>query len=1063
MTPSSIENQKPQRQRKRVPISCLNCKKRKVKCDKVKPACGGCVRNGVAHLCEYLDPHWTQSESSNGFKEGSSEPAKAEVVPIETTETYKQLKLQNEKVINTQRKEIEDLKRQLSVVQQFSPKNHDSIPHNECTAITILGKLSTSTIKNRDYLEVINDPTFLVIPKKSTSNNYVDTYSWINLIKLDPQLTALWFKITNLQKIYHVYKMNLLKANSPSNVNQNNNNNNNNNNNSLTNKSVTTNPLSKKSPYRINEIDFTFSAGSPFKVDDQRCPVIECDFNFMTEDTITPSPHGSNSPYAIVKSIDKPKFSKSEEDQMAEHEIISEKGKSLLIRLQNIWDSTLNLVRGNEKLNYKQLYFLIDFYFNNQSYDIESRDLLSFYKVEIQSTIKKSGNEIALNLSNGGGGQKTDAELYVGLKMKGVYLSMLALIIEESLEILRSNVKLNLSDDISMKFNNLFPAEIIYIGVGSRSANMVFIVQEFVVNLLSPKASDEVAVPSLGIIACTITVLNREISEYKKYGASSDPKSGFSSLFTSLLKLLLDDESMIELWKDPELIAFRDDESRRKSKDLKIHLCYLWSDLVRIANLSAFNFVPLIKHSERLDKSLKLLYEKIEEADSVMHHLKYITSLNSEKYDELTISLHVHYLIARVSSALCHGISKVGDPKLTISNLDALIRQCSTWLVDLGLRKLRYIRRFEVDLILNYLRYFMKYIILLQAEETMDHEMVNTLIPDIFIKYLQYVDHIRKILLSESDSINTQYVLSAITEVITRLIQFVISFLIRLRNDDNVISQETILRIAVLKAPASINTKVISDYGVGLNDLINTHIVDVVDDTVALLFKGPLLDKEKASKLSKLWKFYLSFVTNSQKMGSINYAQIHANVPLFKGLQNDAKSCPVIKNDHHIISSEVDGYPRCPISHITTPMEDSPTPALKYPSINSDSSISPKQEIKKRRCPFDHTTMGGKSSLAPNYNPMESNIRGESVRKRPALAHKLSDSFTQSLTASPVPQIKRELSVMPPPQMPMSIPMPFDTQVFTDFDLDFLQNENLLEQINFPPGAELDHIEGFFQ
>lgn len=58
--------QKPKRQRNRVPVSCLACKKRKVKCDKGKPACGGCVRNGVGHLCQYINPPWIDNDASGG-------------------------------------------------------------------------------------------------------------------------------------------------------------------------------------------------------------------------------------------------------------------------------------------------------------------------------------------------------------------------------------------------------------------------------------------------------------------------------------------------------------------------------------------------------------------------------------------------------------------------------------------------------------------------------------------------------------------------------------------------------------------------------------------------------------------------------------------------------------------------------------------------------------------------------------------------------------------------------------------------------------------------------------
>ena len=50
----------------------------------------------------------------------------------------------------------------------------------------------------------------------------------------------------------------------------------------------------------------------------------------------------------------------------------------------------------------------------------------------------------------------------------------------------------------------------------------------------------------------------------------------------------------------------------------------------------------------------------------------------------LIIALHVHYLIASITSSFHYGILNIGIPKLTVSNLDSLIKQCSTWLQDSG-------------------------------------------------------------------------------------------------------------------------------------------------------------------------------------------------------------------------------------------------------------------------------------------------------------------------------------------------------------------------------------------
>lgn len=41
------------KKRHRIPASCLVCRKRKSKCDRVRPICGSCKRKSIAHLCYY--------------------------------------------------------------------------------------------------------------------------------------------------------------------------------------------------------------------------------------------------------------------------------------------------------------------------------------------------------------------------------------------------------------------------------------------------------------------------------------------------------------------------------------------------------------------------------------------------------------------------------------------------------------------------------------------------------------------------------------------------------------------------------------------------------------------------------------------------------------------------------------------------------------------------------------------------------------------------------------------------------------------------------------------------
>ena len=112
------------KRRKRAPLSCLQCKRRKVKCDKDRPACGGCVKNGVGHLCEFVDPPWLTGT--------------AEVVAEKTS--AKHHVEENNGVIERQRIEIDKLRREVNVLRQVYSSKLKSM-ESDSEQITVLQKL----------------------------------------------------------------------------------------------------------------------------------------------------------------------------------------------------------------------------------------------------------------------------------------------------------------------------------------------------------------------------------------------------------------------------------------------------------------------------------------------------------------------------------------------------------------------------------------------------------------------------------------------------------------------------------------------------------------------------------------------------------------------------------------------------------------------------------------------------------------------------------------------------------------------------------------------------------
>ena len=63
------KDKKSKRKRNRIPLSCTICRKRKVKCDKIRPHCNQCTKTGVAHLCHYMEQSWAEEAEKELSKE----------------------------------------------------------------------------------------------------------------------------------------------------------------------------------------------------------------------------------------------------------------------------------------------------------------------------------------------------------------------------------------------------------------------------------------------------------------------------------------------------------------------------------------------------------------------------------------------------------------------------------------------------------------------------------------------------------------------------------------------------------------------------------------------------------------------------------------------------------------------------------------------------------------------------------------------------------------------------------------------------------------------------------
>lgn len=63
----SGDPKEPAKKRHRMSVVCLNCKARKIKCDRKRPSCTNCIKCNVGDLCRYEPPHWVSKVPQNNL------------------------------------------------------------------------------------------------------------------------------------------------------------------------------------------------------------------------------------------------------------------------------------------------------------------------------------------------------------------------------------------------------------------------------------------------------------------------------------------------------------------------------------------------------------------------------------------------------------------------------------------------------------------------------------------------------------------------------------------------------------------------------------------------------------------------------------------------------------------------------------------------------------------------------------------------------------------------------------------------------------------------------------
>lgn len=726
--------------RQRAPLLCLNCKKRKVRCDKNRP-CGGCVKNNVPHLCVYVEPQW--ASNLRQF---------AAPTPTELPE-YQALKARLEAQIAAQHKELEALRGTRTCPAPAPP----AAPFAPCPAaspalspapVTILAKLSSDP----QLLEVVDNQTYSLRGFRARPANPPPggLYAWLNTIKLDPQLTALWFRITSLQKLYHIYKTNLLSK------------------------------LKQEPEQTPSDLD-----GDLRTCGHRQCPVVACEFNLMVEEANrppTPQAPPQESPSAAV---------------------------------QRLWREMGSC--GREPLSGAQLEYLVAHYCDPAN-ELELLSILAFFQREMAAA-------------------KPLFEPRPGLDLEGVYVAMLALAVEELLEVLRAKQ--------TPSFLKVFPSETLAVSRTKRTRVLELVRQYIELMAGTPAMAD-----SLAWVLLLVAFLNRCVAAYD--AALLVARDAFLAVF-AVLVLLVDGPEPLELWVDPAHVHFRAfGVAHNRNASLRRHLGAVWSDVLRLVCLVGLQLVPVCKHSHTLDVCVDRLFRRIADAG----HAE-----GSSTQPEM----HVYTLVARTLGALLRGTQR--GAQVSVGDLQLLARDMARWGGDLVLAKLRTGRYFEVRAMLHYLEFYVAYLVFLQCEEDGDGD-ASAHLPHLANKCLDLNKFLQRSVVQFAHG--PQCLLVAAAECLLRVLHFIVGLLIRFRPH-----AEGALAYDNAKLPLVIP----------LSD--KEEVISEADRTIKLLEQ--LLPREVHLRVCKVWRFYMTFVRHSHRMSPAAYASIHADV--FAGGKLE---CPVL-------------------------------------------------------------------------------------------------------------------------------------------------------------------------
>lgn len=214
-TNSNSKESRVKRKRNRIPLSCTICRKRKVKCDKIRPHCNQCTKTGVAHLCHYMEQSWAEEAEKELSKETELKNLRERVKYLEKTLSKIHSSSNSNTVANTPDNINSPSSNHSSNIilsdTRSSYDTHDTLNsmnlnknnnnNGNNTGITIGNHPSNNNPKDKyDNDELDLTKQFNILHIKNNGTIHLGATHWLAIMKGDPYLKLLWGHIFNIRE-----------------------------------------------------------------------------------------------------------------------------------------------------------------------------------------------------------------------------------------------------------------------------------------------------------------------------------------------------------------------------------------------------------------------------------------------------------------------------------------------------------------------------------------------------------------------------------------------------------------------------------------------------------------------------------------------------------------------------------------------------------------------------------------------------------------------------------------------------------------------------------------------